>query len=73
MTTAVKCPSVHSGKNVRRAFSKRNIEIFNNQLKNEIWEDVYLQTDVNRAYRSLLTKYLKYFVNSFPPPPNSQK
>jgi hypothetical protein len=36
MTIAVKCPLVHSGKTVRRVFSKRNIERFNNQLKNEI-------------------------------------
>jgi hypothetical protein len=64
-----KCPLVHSGKTVRRIFSKRNIEIFNDQLKNEIWEDAYLQTDVNRAYRSFSTKYLKYFVNIFPPTP----
>jgi hypothetical protein len=68
MNIAVKCPFVHSGKTVRRVFSKRNIEIFNSQLKNEIWEDVYLQRDVNRVYSSLLTKYLEYFVNIFPPP-----
>jgi hypothetical protein len=34
MNTAVTCPSVHSGKTVRRVFSRRNIEIFNGQLKN---------------------------------------
>jgi hypothetical protein len=42
MNIAVKCPLVHSGITVRRVFSERNIEIFNNQLKNEVWEDVYL-------------------------------
>jgi hypothetical protein len=63
---------VYSGKTVRRVFAKRSMEIFNNQLKYEIWEDVYLQTDVNRAYNSFLTKYLKYFVNIFPLK-NSQK
>jgi hypothetical protein len=42
MNIAVKCPSVHSGKTVRRVFSKRNIEIFNSQLTIEIWEDFYL-------------------------------
>jgi hypothetical protein len=67
MNIVVKCPSVYSGKTVRRIFSKRNIEIFNSQLKNKTWEDVHLQTDVNRAYSSFLTKYLKYFVNTLPP------
>jgi hypothetical protein len=56
---------VHSGKTVRGVFSKRNIEIFNSHLKNEIWEDIYSQTDVTTAYSSFLTKYLKYFVNIF--------
>jgi hypothetical protein len=34
MNTDVKCPLVRSGITVRRVFSKRNIEIFNNELKN---------------------------------------
>jgi hypothetical protein len=66
MNTAVKCPFVHSRKTVRRVFLRRNIEIFNNRLQNEIWEDVYIQKDVTRAYNSFLTKYLKYFVNISP-------
>jgi hypothetical protein len=52
--------------NCKNSLRKTNIEICNNQLKNEICEDVYLQTDVNRAYSSFLTKYQKYFVNMFP-------
>jgi hypothetical protein len=59
-------PMVHSGKTVKSVFSIRNIEIFNNHLNNEIWEDVYLHTDVNRVYSSFLSKYCKYFVNIFP-------
>jgi hypothetical protein len=43
-----------------------HVRLKGNHLKNEIWEDVYLHTDVNRAYSSFLTKYLKYFVNIFP-------
>jgi hypothetical protein len=64
---AVKCPMIHSGKTIKRVFSIRNIEIFNTQLKNEIWDDVYLHNYVTRAYSSFLTKYRKYFVNIFPP------
>jgi hypothetical protein len=55
---AVECPSLHSMKAVRRIFSKGNIEIFNNQLKDEILEDVYLQTDVNRAYELSISSTL---------------
>lgn len=56
MNLAIKCPSVYSVKTVRRAFSKRNIEILNNQLKIEKWEDVYLQTHINSEYS--LTNFL---------------
>jgi hypothetical protein len=56
---------ITQGKTLRRVFSKINIEIFNNQLKNVTWQDAYLQTDGNRAYSFFLTKYLKYFVNIF--------
>jgi adenine specific DNA methylase Mod len=30
------------------------------------WEDVYLQSDVNTAYSSFLTKFLMYFLHIFP-------
>jgi hypothetical protein len=31
-------------------FSKRNIENFKDQLKTELWDEVYLQSDVNSGY-----------------------
>jgi hypothetical protein len=47
---------------------KRSIDIFNCRLKSELWDDVYLQSDVlvNRAYSSFLNKLLKYFLHIFP-------
>jgi hypothetical protein len=62
MNIVVKCPFLHSGKTVKRVFSNRNIEILNNQIKNGIWEDVYLQTDVNRAYSFFITKFIHSFI-----------
>jgi hypothetical protein len=44
----------------KRIFSKRSIDLFNSLLTNEVWEDVYHQTDVNRAYSLFLDKYEMY-------------
>jgi hypothetical protein len=51
---------------VKRVFSKRCIDILNCQLNIELWDDMYLQSDINRAYSSFLTKFLKYFLHIFP-------
>jgi hypothetical protein len=48
-----------------RVFSKRSIDLFNSLLTNEVWEDVYDQTDVNRAYIPFLDKYRNLFLNIF--------
>jgi hypothetical protein len=73
MNIVVKCPSIFSENVVKIIFSKRSIDIFNCQLKTELWDGVYLQSDVNRAYSSFLTKYLKYFLHIFPPKQVSDK
>jgi exonuclease III len=46
----VHSPSTCSKYVVKRIFSKRNIANFNDQLKIELWDAVYSQSDVNRAY-----------------------
>jgi hypothetical protein len=51
---------------VKRNFSKRNIESFNDQLKSEPWDKVYSQSDVKSAYCVFFSKFLKYFFNNFP-------
>jgi hypothetical protein len=66
MNIVVKRPLASSEKVVKRVFLKRSIDIFNCQLKTGLWDDVYQQTDVNRAYSSFLTKYLKHFLHTFP-------
>jgi hypothetical protein len=50
----------------KRVFSKRSIDLFNSLLTNEVWEDVYHQTDVNRAYSLFLDQYRNLFLNIFP-------
>jgi exonuclease III len=66
MNIVVTRPLASKEKVVKRVFLKRSIDIFNSQLKTELWDDVYLQTDVNRAYSFFLTKYLKHFLHTFP-------
>lgn len=66
MNKVVENPKVHPEKIIRRVFSKRNIETLKSHLKNELWEDIYLQTEVNRAYSPFLTKFLNYFYKIFP-------
>jgi hypothetical protein len=61
MNIHVKRPATFSINIVKRVFSQRSIDIFNGQLKTELWEDVYLQYDVNTAYGSFLTVFLMYF------------
>jgi hypothetical protein len=51
---------------LKESSQKRSIGTFNGQLKTELWDDVYLQTDVNRAYSSFLTKFLKCSLHIFP-------
>jgi hypothetical protein len=48
----VKRPTTFLENIVERVFSKRCVDIFNCQLKTELWDDVYLQSDVNRTYSS---------------------
>jgi hypothetical protein len=55
MNILVKRPATFSINIVKRVFSQRSIDIFNRQLKIELWEDVYLQSDVNTGYSSFLT------------------
>jgi hypothetical protein len=66
MNIVVKRPLASSEKVVKRFFLKSSTDIFNCQLKTELWNDVHLQTDVNGAYSSFLTKYLKHFLHTFP-------
>jgi hypothetical protein len=48
-----------------KSFSKINIENYKEQLKTELWVEVYLQSDVNSAYCVFLSKFHKYFLHSF--------
>ena len=54
-----------SEKTKRRVFSKRNIDLFNLRLIREVWDEVYHQTDVNKAYSLFLDKYRDLFLNMF--------
>jgi hypothetical protein len=60
MNIFVNSPSTFLECVVKRILSKRSIVIFNGQLKTELWDDVYSQSDVNRTYSSFLSKFLKY-------------
>jgi hypothetical protein len=44
MEVLVKSPSIFSENTVKRVFSKTSIDIFNDLLKTELWDDVYLHT-----------------------------
>jgi hypothetical protein len=50
----------------KKVFSKRNIADFKDQLKIDLWEEVYLQSDVNRYYNVFLIKFCKFFLYFFP-------
>jgi hypothetical protein len=50
----------------KRIFSKRNIANFKDQLKIEIWNEVYLQSDVNSAYYVFLSTFHKKSLHFFP-------
>jgi hypothetical protein len=50
----------------KRVFSKNNIANFKDQLEIESWDEVYLHSDVNSAYFVFLSKFCKYFLDSFP-------
>jgi hypothetical protein len=65
MKVHVKSPPIFSENTVKRVFSKRSIDIFNDLLKTELWDDVCLHSNVNRYYSSFLTKFLKYFLQIF--------
>jgi hypothetical protein len=52
-------------KTKRRVFSKRNIDLFNLRLTREVWDEVYHQIDVNKAYSFFLGKYRDLFLNIF--------
>jgi len=51
---------------IKRVFTKRKIEIFKSYLEEELWEDTYLQKEVNRSYNTFLNKFLYYFHKAFP-------
>jgi hypothetical protein len=62
MSIFVHSPSTCQKYVEKRIFSKRNIANFKDQLKIELWEEVYLQSDVNSAYNVFLSKFRKYFL-----------
>jgi exonuclease III len=66
MVVLVKSPPIFSENTIKRIFSKRSMDILNDLLKTELWDDVFLHSDVNRAYSSFLTTFLKYFLQTFP-------
>jgi exonuclease III len=66
MEVLVKSPPIFSENTIKRIFSKRSMDILNDLLKTELWDDVYLHSNVNRAYSSFLTTFLKYFLQTFP-------
>jgi hypothetical protein len=64
MSIFVHSPSICQEYVGKRIFSKRNIANFKDQLKIELWEDVYLQSDVNSAYNIFLSKFRKYLTTT---------
>jgi hypothetical protein len=66
MNILVKRPATFSINTVKRVLSQRSTDIFNGQLKTELWEVVYLQSDVNTAYGSFITQFLMYFLHIIP-------
>jgi hypothetical protein len=51
----------------KRFLSQKSIDMFNCQLSSELWSDVYLQSDVNRAYSHFLTKFTMFLYRFLPP------
>jgi hypothetical protein len=72
MCTFVHSPSICAKYVEKRIFSKNNIANLKDQLEIESWDEVYLHSDVNSAYCVFLSKFRKYFLDSFPPSPQKK-
>ncbi|PNF41670.1 hypothetical protein B7P43_G06970 [Cryptotermes secundus] len=65
MDVTVNLPST-SNIIIKRVFSRNSIDMFNCHLASESWNEVYSQSDVNRAYSYFLSKFTMYFNRFFP-------
>jgi hypothetical protein len=57
--------SIEYKKVLRRKFSNGNVIKFMVLLKNELWEDVLVEKNVNELYQIFLNKFFYYFMRAF--------
>jgi hypothetical protein len=46
---------------LQRKFSKENVDKFTVMLNNELWEEIYVEKNVNELYQLFVNKFLYYF------------
>jgi hypothetical protein len=51
---------------LQRKFSKENVDKFTVMLNNELWEEIYVEKNVNELYQLFISNFLYYFNRAFP-------